>query len=144
MVWHMPRELHPRLVSQLTHGLTVCSSHLAVHRCVFELATFCRQHKEHLDERLTLLSLEWPHLASPFKRQDVSDAELTWLRNFRCRDRIPGLGNLHNEMNVPSKQAGIKYNWYIQVAEYYNYKYASICVDPFDVQTAFEALSGDV
>ena len=66
------------------------------------------------------------------------------LRNFRCRDRIPGLGNLQNELNVPSKQAGIKYNWYIQVAEYYNYKYASACADPFDPHTAFEALSGDV
>jgi hypothetical protein len=74
----------------------------------------------------------------------IQAAHTDVLRNFRCRERIPGLGNLHNDMNVPSKQAGIKFNWYIQVAEYYNYKYASACVDPFDVETAFEELSGDV
>lgn len=66
------------------------------------------------------------------------------LRNFRCRDRIPGLGNNHNDLQVPSRQAGLKYNWYIQVAEYFNYKYQSACVDPFDPDLAFLALSGDV
>ena len=66
------------------------------------------------------------------------------LRNYRCRQRIPGLGNLQNALNVPSKQAGIKTNWYMQVAEYYMMKYASGCPDPFDPHTAFEALSGDV
>ena len=35
-------------------------------------------------------------------------------------------------------------NWFIQVAEYYNYKYASGCADPFDPHTAFEELTGDV
>ena len=53
-------------------------------------------------------------------------------------------GGITNALNVPSKQAGIKYNWYVQVAEYYKYKYASACPDPFDPTTAFEALTGDV
>ena len=80
------------------------------------------------------------------------------LRNFRCRDRIPGIGSLINVnvnvnggenfeeqgIQIPSNQPGNKYNWYIQVAEYFNYKYMSMCVDPYDSQTAFEALSGDV
>lgn len=66
------------------------------------------------------------------------------IRNYRCRERIPGLGNAHDSINVPSRQAGLKMNWAIQVIDYYNYKYASGCVDPFDPHTAFEALSGDV
>ena len=66
------------------------------------------------------------------------------LRRFRCRERIPGFGNINNDMQVPSRQAGSKVNWYIQVAEYFNYKYVSACVDPFDAETAFHVLSGDV
>jgi hypothetical protein len=46
--------------------------------------------------------------------------------------------------NIPSHQAGMKVNWFIQVAEYYNYQYASACYEPFDTHTAFEALSGDI
>ena len=74
----------------------------------------------------------------------IQSAHTDVLRTFRCRQRIPGVGNLQNALNVPSKQAGIKYNWYVQVAEYYMYKYASACPDPFDPTTAFEALTGDV
>ena len=55
-------------------------------RCVFELATFCRRHRDELDERLTLLSLQWPHFASPWKRHGLSADEMGWLRDFRCRD----------------------------------------------------------
>ena len=30
------------------------------------------------------------------------------IRNFRCRDRIPGLGNAQNAYNIPSRQSGMK------------------------------------
>jgi len=66
------------------------------------------------------------------------------LRNFRCRERIPGLGNMLHDINVPSKQAGMKINWYMQVAEYFNYKYASGCANPYDAEYAFTGLTGDV
>ena len=38
----------------------------------------------------------------------------------------------------------LRSNWFVQVADYYNYKYTHKCVDMFDPHTAFEALSGDV
>lgn len=66
------------------------------------------------------------------------------IRSARCRERIEGLGNAQSSLNVPSHQSGNKINWYVQVAEYYDYHYLSPCVDPFDPHTAFEALSGDV
>ena len=33
------------------------------------------------------------------------------LLNHRCRQRIPGVGNAHNAMNVPSRQAGASPTW---------------------------------
>jgi len=66
------------------------------------------------------------------------------LRNFRCRERIPGLGSQRVDLKIPSSQAGLKINWYMQVAEYFNYKYASACSEPYDADFAFNALSGDV
>ena len=33
------------------------------------------------------------------------------IRNWRCRQRIPGISNLHDAMGVPSSQGGLKYNW---------------------------------
>ena len=59
-------------------------------------------------------------------------------------ERIPGLGNMLHDINVPSKQAGMKINWYMQVAEYFNYKYASGCANPYDAEYAFTGLTGDV
>ena len=38
----------------------------------------------------------------------IQTAHTDVLRNFRCRDRIPGLGNLHNSLGIPSNQPGIK------------------------------------
>jgi len=90
-----------------------------------------------LPESIQNVSGTLNHLYIQIEHTDV-------IRNFRCRDRIPGLGNVANAINVPSHQAGMKVNWFIQVAEYYNYRYASACADPFDAHTAFEALSGDV
>lgn len=66
------------------------------------------------------------------------------IRQARCRERIPGVGNAANSLNIPSHQSGDKVNWFIQVKEYYDYKYLSPCLDMFDPHTAFEALSGDV
>jgi len=74
----------------------------------------------------------------------IQHAHTDVLRNFRCRERIPGLGNAHVDPMIPSKQRGHKTNWYVQVAEYYKYKYASACVEPFSADYAFSALSGDV
>jgi len=66
------------------------------------------------------------------------------LRNFRCGERIPGLGNQHDAMNVPSSQAGRKYNWAIQARDYFNMMFTTMCVNPLTPEVAFNALSGDV
>jgi len=74
----------------------------------------------------------------------VQNEQTDVIRTYACRERIPGLGNPSHSPVIPSKQAGMKTNWYVQAAEYYRYKYASACVDMFDADTAFNALSGDV
>ena len=53
--------------------------------CVYELATFCKRHAgAELRRRLLLLSLEWPGVLAPWKRQELSAAEEGWLQRFRC------------------------------------------------------------
>jgi len=54
------------------------------------------------------------------------------LRNHFCKQRIE------------ASAIGRKYNWQVLTNEYYNYKYVSACANPYDVQAAFERLSGDV
>ena len=58
--------------------------------CVYELATFCNEHKLHIDPqpeaRLTLLNLKWPGTLSPFKSETVEPEEERWFTEFRCRD----------------------------------------------------------
>jgi len=66
------------------------------------------------------------------------------LRNWFCGERIPGISNHHNDLNVPSQQAGAKYNWVIQVRDYYNMVYTTLCAEPLDPEVAFQALTGDV
>lgn len=66
------------------------------------------------------------------------------IRNWRCRERIPGLGSAHTSPNVPSNDPSLKFNWYVQVAEYFMYKHTYECPNPHDVNFAFNALSGDV
>lgn len=41
----------------------------------------------------------------------VQNDQTDVLRNFYCRERIPGLG-VHNNFVVPSHQSGMKVNWY--------------------------------
>ena len=55
-------------------------------RCVYELATFCRMHKDKLDSRLLLLSPTWPSAFSPFKSVLLSEEERAPLTNFRLAD----------------------------------------------------------
>jgi hypothetical protein len=54
------------------------------------------------------------------------------LRNHYCKQRIE------------ASAIGRKYNWQALANEYYNYKHVSACANPYDVQAAFERLSGDV
>ena len=54
------------------------------------------------------------------------------LRNYFCKQRIA------------ASAVGRKYNWQMIVAEFRNYRYVSACANPFDVEGAFGALSGDV
>ena len=54
------------------------------------------------------------------------------LRNHYCKQRIE------------ASAIGRKYNWQVLANEYYNFKHVSACANPFDVQGAFERLSGDV
>jgi len=49
---------------------------------VYELATFCRMHKDHLDQRLLLLSPTWPSIFNPFKSAQLTEEELKPIVNF--------------------------------------------------------------
>ena len=53
---------------------------------VYELATFCKANQQQLSSKLLVLSLEWPSSLNPFKRKGLSDREIAWLSNFRCRN----------------------------------------------------------
>ena len=53
---------------------------------MYELATFCRMHKGHLDSRLLLLSLTWPSVFNPLKSSRLSEEELAPLTGFRLAD----------------------------------------------------------
>jgi len=66
------------------------------------------------------------------------------LRNFRCRQRLPGVGSVRNDLNIPSSQAGAKYNWVLQAADYFNMVFTTHCDEPYDTDFTFNALSGDV
>jgi len=74
----------------------------------------------------------------------VQNEQTDVIRLYRCGERIPAIGNVHNSQNIPSKQSGHKFNWYVQVREYFNYKYNSLCANTLDPVAALEALSGDV
>jgi len=52
--------------------------------CVYELATFCRQHRERLPSQLLLLSLKWPSTLNPLKRSELNDSERAWFEQFTC------------------------------------------------------------
>jgi len=54
--------------------------------CVYELATFCKEHKHNLSQRLLLLSIDWEPLHSPFKDPELTDEERDAFRSFHCRD----------------------------------------------------------
>ena len=56
--------------------------------CVYELATFCRDHRASLDEKLVLLSLDWPSVFNPFKRAVPTQGELDWFRGFECAKQV--------------------------------------------------------
>ena len=55
---------------------------------MYELATFCRMHKDNLDSRLLLLSPTWPSVFNPFKlaRLSEQDQELAPLEGIRLAD----------------------------------------------------------
>ena len=52
--------------------------------CVYELATFCKMHRNDLQTKLLLLSIHWPSSLYPFKRGALSRKEIGWLQNFSC------------------------------------------------------------
>ena len=52
--------------------------------CVYELATFCKNNRESLDERLLLLSIAWPPVFSPLKSRTLTREELDWFERFDC------------------------------------------------------------
>ena len=51
---------------------------------VYELATFCKLHRNNLKSRLLLLSLEWPSTLSPAKTSQLTRAERAQLQSFSC------------------------------------------------------------
>ena len=52
---------------------------------MYELATFCRMHKDHLDSRLLLLSPKWPSVFNPLESSRLSDI----LSMCRTRQYVP-------------------------------------------------------
>ena len=85
--------LHPLVVSAEAAEAVSCTRlHLLVaryccfHRCVYELATFCKAHKDELSKRLLLLSISWASVLSPFKDPELTGEERDAFRNFHCRD----------------------------------------------------------
>jgi hypothetical protein len=69
---------------------------------VYELATFCRAHRNRLRSKLVMISVEWPSSLSPLKRGGLSAREERWLEGFSClharcykpSDRARLLGNI--------------------------------------------------
>ena len=53
---------------------------------MYELATFCKAHKDELSKRLLLLSISWASVLSPFKDPELTAEERDAFRNFHCRD----------------------------------------------------------
>ena len=51
---------------------------------VYELATFCRAHRDVLRSKLVMISVEWPSALSPLKRAGLSAREEGWLAGFSC------------------------------------------------------------
>ena len=60
---------------------------------VYELATFCRAHRDVLRSKLVMISVEWPSSLSPLKRPSslsplkragLSAREEGWLAGFSC------------------------------------------------------------
>merc|ERR1712203_716533 len=75
----------------------------------------------------------------------VQNEQTDVIRKYRCGERIPAMGASGVSSNIPSSQSGNKFNWYMQVAEYFNYNYNSLCGQShMDASEAFDALSGDV
>jgi len=49
---------------------------------VFELATWCHEHRHNLNDKLFLASLDWDHFASTYKTAELSEEELDMLTEF--------------------------------------------------------------
>ena len=79
-LWCVPAPNHPPAFRFHCPCIPV-SPHMCT-RCVYELATFCRMHKDHLDQRLLLLSPTWPSVFNPFKSVQLTDEELKPLTHF--------------------------------------------------------------
>ena len=81
------------------------------------------------------------HFLARFPEARPSRQHSDTLRRYRCKDRIPGA---RLNFNYPTKAGYAKFNWIIVVPEYYNMKYIAHCEEMYDVNFAFNALSGDV
>jgi len=105
------------------------------------------RHIEHWDTYGNSLQGDLPSSimnASTLEALYVQTEQTGPLRNFQCVERIPGLGNAHTDMKIPSSQAGAKYNWVLQAADYFNMVYTTMCVNTENAEYTFNALSGDV
>lgn len=79
--------------------------------CVYELATFCKMHRYTLDEKLVLLSLDWPSVLHPLKPAALTKGERDWFKGFSCAmvqcakpsDRAYVLGQIRQEWESEEK-----------------------------------------
>ena len=82
-------ELLQTFASHATVGNSAERAHHRARRrvlqCVYEIATFCRDRKDTLDEDLILLSLTWPSVFNPFKSSKLTRDELAHLKGFSVR-----------------------------------------------------------
>ena len=76
----------------------------------------------------------------PSSIQKLSSLDYLYIQN----EHSDALRNHFCKQRIEASAIGRKYNWQVLANEYYNYKHVSACANPYDVQAAFERLSGDV
>jgi len=76
----------------------------------------------------------------PASIQKLSSLDYLYIQN----EHSDALRNHYCQQRIEASAIGRKYNWQVLANEYYNFKHVSACANPYDVQAAFERLSGDV
>lgn len=76
----------------------------------------------------------------PSSIQKLSSLDYLYIQN----EHTDALRNHYCQQRIEASAIGRKFNWQVLANEYFNFKHVSACANPYDVQAAFERLSGDV